>query len=68
MRQIAKMEQLQELALGIPSDYSEDPAAKTQQAYENIFQKMSELKGLEMQQPDLPEINLSMASIGDERC
>ena len=44
--------------LGKPSDYSEEPAAKTRAAYENIFKKMRSLKALEMRQPNLQKLDL----------
>ena len=57
-RQIAKIEQLEELVLGKPSDYSEEPAAKTQAAYETILKKMRNLKELEMREPNLQQLNV----------
>ncbi len=39
--------------LGKPSDYSDEPAAKTQAVYETIITGMMNLKELEMREPDL---------------
>ena len=39
-----RIRQLEELVLGKPSDYSEEPAAKTQVTYETILGKMRNLK------------------------
>ena len=58
VKQIAKIEQLEELVLGKPSDYSEEPAAKTQAAYETILGNMRSLKELEMRQPNLQQLDL----------
>lgn len=43
-----KIEQLEELVLGKPSDYSDEPNAKTKTAYSNILGYMENLKELEM--------------------
>ena len=59
VQQIVQIQQLEELALGKPSDYSEEPAAKTKAAYETILKKMRNLKELQMQQPDLQRLDLS---------
>lgn len=45
--------------LGKPSADVDEPAAKTQQAYERIFTEMTHLKELEMRELSLQEINLS---------
>lgn len=42
--------------LGKPLDYSDEPAAKTEAAYETIFKKMKNLKQLEMRQPNLQQL------------
>ena len=39
-----------------PSDYSEEPAAKTKIVYQAIFKNMRNLKELKMQQPDLQQL------------
>ena len=44
--------------LGKPSDYSEEPAAKTQAAYQTILKKMRNLKELEMLEPNLQQLNV----------
>ena len=56
--QIADIKQLEELALGKPEDYSDEPAAKTETAYRTILGYMRNLKELEMLGPDLQELNL----------
>ena len=56
--QIARIEQLEELVLGKRSDYSEEPAAKTRAAYENILGSMKGLKELEMREANLQQLNL----------
>lgn len=45
--------------IGKFSNYSDEPAAKTKEAYETIFVKMRNLKALEMQHPSLQEIDFS---------
>ena len=57
-QQIAKIEQLEELVLGKPSDYSEEPAAKTEAAYKAILKNMRSLKALEMREANLQRLNL----------
>mgnify|MGYP000846147192 CR=1 FL=1 len=42
--------------LGKPSDYSVEPAAKTQEAYESVLRNMRNLKELEMIEPNLREL------------
>ena len=58
VKQIAKIEQLEELILGKPSVYSEEPAAKTQAAYETILISTRNLKELEMREPNLQQLDL----------
>ena len=58
VEQIAKIEELEELILGKPSVYSEEPAAKTQAAYQTILRNMGNLKELEMREPNLQQLSL----------
>ena len=58
VEQIATIKQLEKLVLSKPSDYSDEPAAKTQAAYETIFSKMMNLKELEMRYSDLQRLSL----------
>ena len=44
VEQNTKIKQLEELVRGKPSDHSEEPAAKTQVAYEAILKNMKNLK------------------------
>ena len=58
VKQIVRIEQLEELVLGKLSVYSEEPAAKTKAAYETILKYMRNLKELEMRQPSLQQLNV----------
>ena len=44
--------------LGKPTDDSEEPAAKTEEAYKSVFSNMRNLKELEMQEPNLQQLDL----------
>ncbi len=58
VEQIAMISQLEELVLGRPWDYSDEPAAENMWTYMAIFKNMKRLKQLEMRHPDLQELNL----------
>ena len=58
VQQIAQIQQLEELVLGKPSNYSEEPAAKTKSAYETILGNMRNLKELEMREPNLQQLDV----------
>lgn len=46
--QIAEIDQLEELELGNPSEYPDEPDAKTELAFITILKKMRNLKELKM--------------------
>ena len=56
--QIVKIEQLKELVLGNPSDYLDEPAAKTEAAYKAIFLSINDLEELEMFEATLPSLSV----------
>lgn len=59
VQQIVNMEQLEELAMGTSYTDLDDPAAKTQEAYRAIFNRLRSLEKLEMPEPTLQAINIS---------
>lgn len=58
VKHIARIRQLKELVLGMPSDHSEEPAAKTEEAYRTIADSMKNLRKLEMCHPYLQKFEL----------
>ncbi len=49
---------MEELVLGKPPDYSDEPAAKTKAAYYTILGDMKNLKELEMLEPNLQRLSM----------